>query len=86
MLTSFFIYELLEMLLKKNEVLDSVMVEGILNAHKDAFKKIVRYYVKDQNDKRRENNKEMRKQIMVEFGNLIHLLNNHLLSVISYFI
>ena len=67
-----FIYKLLDMLLKMNEILDCITIEGKLNAHKDAFKKIVQYYVRDQNEERRENNKEMRKQIMVEFENLIH--------------
>ena len=67
-----FIYTLLDMLLKMNEILDCITIEGKLNAHEDALKKIVQYYVRDQNEERRKNNKEMRKQIMVEFGNLIH--------------
>ena len=35
-------------------MLDSITVEGTLNAHKDAFGKIVGYYVRDQNKERKK--------------------------------
>ena len=69
------------MILGKNEVLDCISVDCTLNAHKDSFKKIVRYYVRDLNAQRRRFNKKERKQIMVEFGNLILSFYNPLLSV-----
>ena len=74
------------MLLDENEVLDSITVEGTLNASKDAFEKTVQKYVRDRNKERREENKKERKQIMVEFGNLILFFSLYLLNINSYFI
>ena len=69
------------MILYENEGLDSITVEGILNASKDLFEKTVHYYIRDQNKIRRYYYKEVKKQIIVEFGNLIQISKNHLLSV-----
>ena len=52
-------------------MLDSITVQGTLNASINAFKKTVQYYVRDQNKERRKYYKKERKQIMVEFGNWI---------------
>ena len=66
-----FIYKVLDMVLKKNEVLDSISVDGTANIHFGLFKMLVSHYVNDINRKRKLWFRKERPRIKISFENVV---------------
>ena len=69
------------MVLKKNEVLDSISVDGTANIHFGLFKMLVSHYVNDINRKRKLWFRKERPRIKISFENVVQLIIRFMLWI-----
>ena len=74
-LTLWFMYQLLDALLAKNEVIDTIKLDGPLNLHWNAFKDSLKGYQRSGKGQEEAVIKKRSGQIKVKYGNLILILN-----------